>query len=171
MVSVVRKVIKEEQSDSNMEVETDDKEGFKDIVKAADDFASRVGSGKGVDKDKIHKGKGKGDSLKEKNHRSKARAKEIPRAIPREESPHSETKKMERVQKNVVSPGKTWREEYRQRWKEKHGKKWFERKKQRRQEWRQNKKGSKVTSTDVERLFTKLMKGANEEDWNCLGQF
>ena len=58
MFSVVRKIIKEEQSDSNMEVETDDKEGFKDIVKAADDFASRVGCGKGVDKDKIHKGKG-----------------------------------------------------------------------------------------------------------------
>ena len=57
LISVVRKVIKEEQSDSNVEVETDNKEGFKDIVKAADDFASRVGSGKGVDKDKIHKGK------------------------------------------------------------------------------------------------------------------
>ena len=39
MFSVVRKIIKEEQSDSNMEVETDDKEGVKDIVKAADDFA------------------------------------------------------------------------------------------------------------------------------------
>ena len=32
VVSVVRKVIKEEQSDSNMGVETDNKEGFKDIV-------------------------------------------------------------------------------------------------------------------------------------------
>ena len=40
LVSVVRKVIKEEQSDSNMVVETDNKEGFKDIVKAADHFAS-----------------------------------------------------------------------------------------------------------------------------------
>ena len=48
LVSVVRKVIKEEQSDSSMGVETDNKEGFKDIVKAADDFASKVGSGKGV---------------------------------------------------------------------------------------------------------------------------
>ena len=46
MVSVVRKVMKEEQSDSSMGVETDNKEGFKDIVKAADDFASKVGSGK-----------------------------------------------------------------------------------------------------------------------------
>ena len=33
LVSVVRKVIKEEQCDSNMVVETDNKEGFKDIVK------------------------------------------------------------------------------------------------------------------------------------------
>ena len=46
LVSVVRKVIKEEQNDSSMEVETDNKEGFKDIVRAADDFASKVGSGK-----------------------------------------------------------------------------------------------------------------------------
>ena len=38
LVSVVRKVMKEEQSDSSMGVETDNKEGFKDIVKAADDF-------------------------------------------------------------------------------------------------------------------------------------
>ena len=42
MVSVVRKVIKEKQNDSSMGVETDNKEGFKDIVKAADDFASKV---------------------------------------------------------------------------------------------------------------------------------
>ena len=35
--------------------------------------------------------------------------------------------------------------------------------KQRRQEWRQSKEGSKVTFTDVECLFMKLMKGANEE--------
>ena len=66
LVSVVRKVIKEEQSYSSMVVETDNKEGFEDIVKAADDFASRVGSGKGVDKYKIHKGKRKGDSPEEK---------------------------------------------------------------------------------------------------------
>ena len=51
MVSVVRKVIKEEQNDSSMGVETDNKEGFKDIVKVADDFAAKVGSGKGIDKD------------------------------------------------------------------------------------------------------------------------
>ena len=42
VASVVRKVIKEEQSDSRMGVvETDNKEGFKDIVKAADYFASK----------------------------------------------------------------------------------------------------------------------------------
>ena len=57
-VSVVRKVIKEEQNDSSMGVEIDNKEGFKDIVKAADDFASKVGSGKKeVDKDKNPQGK------------------------------------------------------------------------------------------------------------------
>ena len=89
-----------------MEVETDDKEGFKDIVKAADDFASRVGSGKGVDKDKIHKGKGKGDSRKEKNRRSKARARKIRRVIPRGKSTQSD-KKDGKGPKNVVSPGKT----------------------------------------------------------------
>ena len=67
LVSVVRKVIKEEQNDSSMGVETDNKEGFKDVVKAADDFASKVGSGKGVDKDKIHKGKGKEIPSKKRN--------------------------------------------------------------------------------------------------------
>ena len=94
LVSVVRKVIKEAQSDSNTGVETDNEEGFKGIAKAADDFASRVGSGKRVDKDKIHKGKGKGDSPKEKHRRSKARAREIPRVILKEkvESPQSQTK-------------------------------------------------------------------------------
>ena len=34
-----------------------------------------------------------------------------------------------------------------------------------------NKEALKVTFTDVERLFMKLMKGANEEDWNCLANF
>ena len=79
LVSVVRKVIKEEQSDSNMEVETDNKEGFKDVVKVAEYFASRVGSGKGVDKDKIHKGKGKGGSFKEKTSQIKGKSKGNPK--------------------------------------------------------------------------------------------
>ena len=43
--------------------------------------------------------------------------------------------------------------------------------KQRRQEWRQSKEGSKVTITDVESLFMKLMKGANVEDCNFLANF
>ena len=120
LVSVVRKVIKEEQSDSNMGVETDNKEGFKDIVKVADDFAS--GSGKGVEKTKSKRAKGKEIPPKKKHHRSKAR--EIPRVILREkvESLQSQTKKMERVQKRGI-PSKTGGEEHRQRWKEKHGKK------------------------------------------------
>ena len=86
LVSVVRKVIKEEQSDSNMVVETDNEEGFKGIVKAADDFASRVGSGNGVDKDKIHKGKGKGDSPKEKTSQIKSKSKGNPKGNPKGKS-------------------------------------------------------------------------------------
>ena len=60
LVCVVRKVIKEEQGDSKMGEETNDSDGFKDIVKAADAFASRVGAGHGVDKDTIQKGKDNG---------------------------------------------------------------------------------------------------------------
>ena len=75
MVSVVREVIKEEQNDSSMGVETDNKEGFKDIVKAAHDSASQVGSGKGIDKDKIHKGKGRGNSLKKETSQIKSKSK------------------------------------------------------------------------------------------------
>ena len=107
LVSVVRKVIKEEQSDSNVGVETDNKEGFKDVVKVADYFASRVGSGKGVDKYKIHKGKGKGDSFKEKTSQTRDKSKGNPKGNPKgkKESPQSQTKKMERVQKTVHLPG------------------------------------------------------------------
>ena len=69
-------------------------------------------------------------------------------------------------------PRQDWREEeHRKRWKEKHRKKWFERKKQRRQEWRQSKEWSKVTFSDVECFFMKLMKGVNEEDWIFLANF
>ena len=116
-----------------MGVETDNKEGFKDIVKAADDFASRVGSGKGVHKDKIHKGKGKGDSPKEKTSQIKSKSKGNSKGNREEkvESPQSQTKKMERVKKNPVSPRKTEWREYRQRWKEKYVNLWFEKKKKR----------------------------------------
>ena len=62
-----------------MGVEPDNKEGFKDIVKAADDFASKVGSGKGNDKDKIHKGKGKGNSLKKETSQIKSKSKGNPK--------------------------------------------------------------------------------------------
>ena len=171
LVSVVRKIIKEEQSDSNMEVETDDK-GFKDIVKAADDFASRVGSGKGVDKDKIHKGKGKGDSLKEKTSQIKSKSKGNPKDNPkgkRGKSTQSDEKDG-KGPKNVVSPGKTRGKNTGKCGKKNTGKSDSKGKKQRRQEWRQSKKGAKVTFTEVERLFTKLMKGANEDDWKFVGQ-
>ena len=41
----------------------------------------------------------------------------------------------------------------------------------RRQKWRQSKERSTLTFTDEERLLMKLMKGANEEDWNFLVNF
>ena len=141
-------------------------------MKAADDFASKVGSGKGVDKDKIHKRKGKGTSSKKKHRRSKIRAREIPSVIPMEK------KKVHTVKQNRWKGSKKRGisrqdrgEKHRKRWKEKHRKKWFERKKQRRQEWRQSKEGSKVTYSDVECFFVKLMKGANEEDWIFFANF
>ena len=101
LVSVVRKVIKEEHCDSSTGSRLTTKTGSKDIVKAANDFASKVGSGKAVDKDIIHRTKGKRNSFNKKHRRSKARAREIPRVIPKEkeESPHKQTKQMERVQK------------------------------------------------------------------------
>ena len=167
LVSVGRKVIKEEQSDSNMGVETDNKEGFKDVVKAADYFASRVGSGKGVDKHKIHKGKGKGDSLKEKTSQTRDKSKGNPKGNPKRKSRKStkSDKKDGNGPKNVVSPGKTGEKNTSKGGKNNTGKSGSKGKKQRRQEWRQSMEGSKVTFTDVERLFMKLMRGANEEDW------
>ena len=141
LVSVVRKVIKEEQSNSNMGVETDNKEGFKEIAKAADDFASNVGSGKGVDKDQIHEGKGKGYSLKKETSQIKSKNKGNPKGNPKGKGGKSTQSNKTDGQgpKTWFPPGKTGGEEYRPRWKEQHRKKWFERKKQRRQEWRQNK--------------------------------
>ena len=110
LVSVVRQVIKEEQSDSSMGVETDNKESFKDIVKAADDFASKVGSGKGVDKDKIHKGKGKGNSLKKETSQIKSKSKGNPKGNPKgKRGKSTQSNKTDgKGPKNVVSPGKTW---------------------------------------------------------------
>ena len=75
LVSVVRKVIKEEQGDSNMAVETNDGDVVKDIEKAADAFASRVVAGRSVEKDTIHKGKGNGSSPKEKTLQTKGKGK------------------------------------------------------------------------------------------------
>ena len=75
LVSVVRKVIKEEQGDSNMGVETNDGDVVKDIEKADDAFASRVGAGHNVEKDTIHKGKGNGSSPKEETLQTKGKGK------------------------------------------------------------------------------------------------
>ena len=68
-----------------MGVETDNEEGFKDIVKAADDFASKVGSGKGIDKDKIHERKGKGNSLKKETSQIKSKSKGNPKGNTKEQ--------------------------------------------------------------------------------------
>ena len=78
---------------------------------------------------------------------------------------------MGRVQKNVVSPGKTGWGRIQAKVERKTLGKVVRKDKQRRQEWRQSKEGSNVTFTDVQRLFMKLMKGANEEDWNLLVKF
>ena len=71
---------------------------------------------------------------------------------------------MKKGPKNVVSPGKTRRRI--QAKVERHTQEKVVRK-----EWRQSKEGSKVTFTHAERLFMKLMKGANEEDWKFLANF
>ena len=111
LVSVVRKVIKEEQNDSSMGVETDNKEGFKDIVKVADDFASKVGSGKGIDKDKIHKGKGKGNSLKKETSQIKSKSKGNPKGNTKgKRGKSTQSHKTDgKGPKNVESTGRTGR--------------------------------------------------------------
>ena len=115
MVSVVRKVIKEEQRVTpTWGSRLTTKKVFKDIVKAADDFSSRVGSGKKrLTKTKSTRAKGK--EIPPKKHIADQKQEPgksprvIPRVIPREkvESPQSQTKKMKKGSKNVVYPGKT----------------------------------------------------------------
>ena len=92
-----------------MGVETDNKEGFKDIVKAADDFFSKIGSGKGVDKDKIHKGKGKGNSLKKETSQIKSKSKGNPKGNTKgKRGKSTQSNKIDgKGSKNVVSPTKT----------------------------------------------------------------
>ena len=109
LVSLKRKVIKEEQSDPSMEVETDNKEGFKDIVKAADDFCLKGRLWKRSRQRQNPQGqREKKFPQKKKHRRSKATAREISRVIPREkkESPHSQTKQAERVQKTWYPPAR-----------------------------------------------------------------
>ena len=64
----------------------------------------------------------------------------------------------------MVLNGKTGGERIQEKVERKTQEKVVRKEKQRRQEWRQSKEGSKVTFSDVECLFVKLMKGANEED-------
>ena len=128
---------------------------------------------KELTKTKSTRAKGKEILPKKKHRRSKARARKIPRVTLREkvESPQkSDKQKMEKGSKTWYLParpgrriqanvGRTTREKV------------VRNEKQRRQDWRQSREGSKVTFTDVERLFMILMKTANEEDWKMLANF
>ena len=128
LVSVVRKVIKEEQGDSNMGVETNDGDVVKEIEKAADAFASRVGAGHNVEKDTINKGKGNGGSPKEETLQTKGKGKG---------NSKGKSGKLGKIEKKG-GKGKGFKkrnltrqdrgEEHRQKWKEKHKKRWNERK-------------------------------------------
>ena len=105
LVSVVRKVIKEEQGDSNMGVETkNDGDVVKDIEQAADAFASRVVAGRSVEKDTIHKGKGNESSSKEKTLPKKGKGKGNSKG--KNGKLGKIEKKDGKGSKNVVSPGK-----------------------------------------------------------------
>ena len=87
------------------------------------------------------------------------------------ESPQNQTKKMERVKKTWYLPARLGR-----RIQAKVGRKTQEQvvRKEKAMATRtpaKQKEWSKVTFTDVERLFMKLVKGANEEDWTIFDQF
>ena len=117
--------------------------------------------------------KGKEIPSKKKHRRSKARAREIPRVIPREEeeSPHNQVKRMEKVQKTWNPPAGPGEKNTRKGGKKNTGKSCSKGKNNDGKEWRQSKERSKVTFSDVECFFMKLMKGANVEDWIFFGHF
>ena len=111
---------------------------------------------------------------KKKTSQIKRKSKENPKGNTKGKSgksTKSDKKKMDKGFKNVVFSGKNPGEEHKQRWGEKHWEKVARKENHRRQEWRQSREGSKVTFTDVERLFMILMKGENEEDWKMLANF
>ena len=85
------------------------------------------------------------------------------------ESPQSQTK-MEKGPKTWYLPARPGRK-VQAKVERKTMEKVVQKEKQRRQDWRQSKEVSKVTFTDVERLFMILMKTANEEDWIFLVNF
>ena len=151
----------------------DNKEGFKDIVKVADAFASKVGSGKEIDKDKIHKGKGKGNSLKRETSQIKSKSKGNPKGNTKgKRGKSTQSNKTDgEGPKNVESSGRTGGKNTRKGGKKNTEESGSKGKKQRWQEWRQSKERSKVTFSDVECFFMKLMKRANVEDWNFLANF
>ena len=126
LVSVVRKVIKEEQGDSNMVVETSDRDGFREIVKAADAFASRVGAGHGVDMDKNPQGQRqwrlsqRKDLAGQRQQQGKFQGEQW--------KAQKDWQEIWQRFKNVVSPGKTGRKSTSSDGKKNTGKRWNERK-------------------------------------------
>ena len=170
LVSVVRKVIKEEQGDSNMGVETkNDGDVVKDIEQAADAFASRVVAGRSVEKDTIHKGKGNESSSKEKTLPKKGKGKGNSKG--KNGKLGKIEKKDGKGSKNVVSPGKAGGKGTNKDGKKNTRKGGTKGKNKGDKNGGKGKEGPKLTFTDVERLFMNLMKGANEEDWNFLVNF
>ena len=82
---------------------------------------------KQLTKTKSTKAKGKGIRPKKKHRRSEARAREIPRVIPREMwKVHKVRQQRWKGSQNRGISRQDRGEEYRQIWKEKHGEKWFE---------------------------------------------
>ena len=78
-------------------------------MKAADDFASKVGSGKGVDRQNPQGQRERKFPQKKESSQIKNKSKGNPKGNPKgikEESPHSQTKQMERVQKTWYPPAR-----------------------------------------------------------------
>ena len=143
MVSVVRKVIKEEQNDSSMGVETDNKEGFKDIVKAADDFALKGWFWKREStKTKSTREKGKEIPSKKETSQIKSKSKGNPKGNTKgKKGKSTQSNKTDgKGPKNVGITRQDRGEKYSEKVERKTQEKVVRKgKKQRRQEWRQSK--------------------------------
>ena len=85
--------------------EKNDGDGVKDIEKAADAFASRVGANSGGGGDKIHRGKGNGSFPKDKTSHAKGKSKGD--SIGNNGKLKMDGKKAGKGSNNGVSAGKT----------------------------------------------------------------